>query len=1069
MPETKKYYHNLDVDGNQVLNLLLNPLTTTQRLALILGVADEGYVTYDTTLNQLFFWTGISWVTTTGATTWGSIAGLITNQTDLITYLSSNYTPLSRNLTINGTTYDLSADRTWTIDSLPSQTGNSGYWLTTNGSTASWQPLGGNISAFTNDANYITLTSLSAGTGISYNNLTGVITNSAPDQVVSLTSGSGISITGTYPSFTIAATNSGTVTSVTASSPLSSSGGATPNISISQASGSTDGYLSSIDWTTFNNKQNTITLTTTGSSGSATFISNTLNIPTYTLAGLGGVSGSGTTNYVSKWTSSTGLGNSLIQDDGIRIGIGGAPVSPYPVHIAAVGGYGLAVRNTTTTTKLTQVNDGSITFGDGSGNYASIENLGTSGTLTYTSLIHWIKSSSATAIYIPNTANVLIGTTSDGGYKLDVNGTARFVNEVAAGGATVAGVNLSLGSGIAANANMRLYGGVGGSRYFSISHTTSEAIIDWTNNTGGVGTRGLILQSGAASLTVANAKFSTVGFIVATNSTNPSMDASAIIQADSDRKGLLPPRMTSAQRAAISTPATGLCVYQTDGIEGIYERTSSGWRIINTGGTVTSVGLSAGTGISIGGTNPVTSSGTITVTNTAPDQVVALTAGTATTITGTYPNFTIGASYTPVNKAGDTMTGFLTLVGDPTLPLHAATKEYVDLSISAGLTIHDPVRVETQGNLAATYTNGGTTPTWTDITTNDTLTTGSAHGLITDNVIVFSVTTNGIVAGTPYFVYDAPTPTTIRLSLTHAGPVITTLTNGTGLTITSRANSGVGAKLTNAGTQVALTVDGVLLSVGNRVLVYLQTNGFENGIYDVTNTGSPSTNWELTRSANENTYDPKSTSALGEGDYFFVQEGITSAGESYVLTTPGTIVFGTTNLTFTQFAKSIPYTGGTNIDVTGQVISLTGQVAVANGGTGASTLTGALIGNGTSPVTSVTGTAGQILRRNLADTAYEFYSASLGYSRSINSVSTNTAAGSTAATDYIYLVTGITTITLPTAVGNTNLYSIKNVGNNTVSVTTIGGQTIDGSSTITLPVKYTSLDFISDGTNWNIV
>ena len=63
-----------------------------------------------------------------------------------------------------------------------------------------------NISQFTNNSNYITLVSLSGGTGISYNNLTGVITNSAPDQTVVLTSGTGITITGTYPNFTISAT-----------------------------------------------------------------------------------------------------------------------------------------------------------------------------------------------------------------------------------------------------------------------------------------------------------------------------------------------------------------------------------------------------------------------------------------------------------------------------------------------------------------------------------------------------------------------------------------------------------------------------------------------------------------------------------------------------------------------------------------------------------------------------------------------------------------------------------------------------------------------------------------------
>lgn len=47
----------------------------------------------------------------------------------------------------------------------------------------------------------------------------------------------------------------GTVTSVTASAPLSSSGGNTPNITISQASSTDDGYLSAADWTTFNSKQ----------------------------------------------------------------------------------------------------------------------------------------------------------------------------------------------------------------------------------------------------------------------------------------------------------------------------------------------------------------------------------------------------------------------------------------------------------------------------------------------------------------------------------------------------------------------------------------------------------------------------------------------------------------------------------------------------------------------------------------------------------------------------------------------------------------------------------------------
>jgi hypothetical protein len=60
-------------------------------------------------------------------------------------------------------------------------------------------------------------------------------------------------------------------------------------LNVPTASATNRGALSSTDWTTFNSKQDTITLTTSGSSGSSTFISNTLNVPTYTLSGLGGV------------------------------------------------------------------------------------------------------------------------------------------------------------------------------------------------------------------------------------------------------------------------------------------------------------------------------------------------------------------------------------------------------------------------------------------------------------------------------------------------------------------------------------------------------------------------------------------------------------------------------------------------------------------------------------------------------------------------------------------------------------------------------------------------------------
>jgi hypothetical protein len=93
-----------------------------------------------------------------------------------------------------------------------------------NSSNKLWENVAGTTKNISEDTNlYYTDSrarlSLSAGTSISYDNSTGVITNSDPDQVVSLTGGTDISVTGTYPSFTIDYTGTGgagTVTSITA-------------------------------------------------------------------------------------------------------------------------------------------------------------------------------------------------------------------------------------------------------------------------------------------------------------------------------------------------------------------------------------------------------------------------------------------------------------------------------------------------------------------------------------------------------------------------------------------------------------------------------------------------------------------------------------------------------------------------------------------------------------------------------------------------------------------------------------------------------------------------------------
>ena len=154
------------------------------------------------------------------------------------------------------------------------------------------------------------------------------------------------------------------------------------------------------------------------------------------------------------------------------------------------------------------------------------------------------------------------------------------------------------------------------------------------------------------------------------------------------------------------------------------------------------------------------------------------------------------------------------------------------------------------------------------------------------------------------------------------------------------AGDGVGATLTNAGTLAALTIDGVLMTVGKRVLIYNQTNQYENGVYTVTTVGNGSTAWVLTRATDADTYSPFSPDALGQGDAFFVQAGATGAGETYICTTVGTIVFGTTAITIAQISSAQVYSAGTGLTLTGTQFSITNTaVTAASYGSGSSVAT----------------------------------------------------------------------------------------------------------------------------------
>lgn len=116
----------------------------------------------------------------------------------------------------------------------------------------------------------------------------------------------------------------------------------------------------------------------------------------------------------------------------------------------------------------------------------------------------------------------------------------------------------------------------------------------------------------------------------------------------------------------------------------------------------------------------------------------------------------------------------------------------------------------------------------------------------------------------------------------------------------ANGTAGVGATLTNAGAQSALAIDGVTLTVNDRVLVKNQASTYENGIYVVTNAGSASSNWILTRATDYN--EPSEIIYLG---VVAITQGASQAGLIFQESAQGPFVIGTSPITFGQLQLDV--------------------------------------------------------------------------------------------------------------------------------------------------------------------
>ncbi len=221
----------------------------------------------------------------------------------------------------------------------------------------------------------------------------------------------------------------------------------------------------------------------------------------------------------------------------------------------------------------------------------------------------------------------------------------------------------------------------------------------------------------------------------------------------------------------------------------------------------------------------------------------------------------------------------------------------------------------------------------------DGLTFGTMAQQDADAVDISGGTITGLP--TPTTPSDAANKAYVDAATTGLSPREACRVATTGALTATYANGtlGVGATLTNSGTQAALAIDSVTLDVDDRVLVKNMAAPARNGIYTVTDQGDVSTNWVLTR-----TTDYDQAADVVTGSYTVITAGTTLHNTLWIETGLGPFTIGTTAIVFTQLIITDAGTVtsvATGTGLTGGPITTVGTVSIAAGGVGTTQLAAA--------------------------------------------------------------------------------------------------------------------------------
>jgi hypothetical protein len=314
--------------------------------------------------------------------------------------------------------------------------------------------------------------------------------------------------------------------------------------------------------------------------------------------------GSGTSGQVAYWNATrslTGSSNLFWDNANGRLGIGtSSPISKLHIYEpSAAATFLLETNSATDYSEISARNAGSVAtsyfrqysasasgtvLGNSVGNLSTFfSNFASNfaiGTLNGGNLILGTANTERMRIH-STSGNVLIGTTTDAGYKLDVNGTTRllgttfggeingpsnfYINGSSNGAGTIylRPATLSVSGAAIFTSSTTPQAGINvtgasnstGANYWEIGTDANAYFINALNRSSGnynkpayIDAQRLVLNSGSA------------GSVLIGTSTDI---ASSRLTVASTTQGFLPPRMTTTQRDAISSPATGLIIFDT--------------------------------------------------------------------------------------------------------------------------------------------------------------------------------------------------------------------------------------------------------------------------------------------------------------------------------------------------------------------------------------------------------------------------------------------------------------------------------------------------------------------------